>query len=328
MTGAEVRAPAAPANYRRVSLGARVLRLVLAVVLTLGPVGSIVVLGWLQRRMAATLARAWGQDAPSPGVILGPPDTRHMSRALGGLAANVSAGAGALALLALLTLPFSLSMAGAWWAGWVNSFHKGYEDAAVGPAVFLGGWALAVPVLVLLPLALAHAAAEGRWTQGLHLPRLWSTARHAGWRLPALHLTTTIFAAPFLLLQALPVFLHEIVPDYPDVTPEVIADLRLRLSLSGAAWSVVALMILRGAAARTYAAAAPRAAARNPALWQGTRAAAIQVPARRPHLSPLWLLLSAAAAATLPAQVLVAQFLNHGWWAWITHPFWGLPWVP
>jgi hypothetical protein len=139
------------------------------------------------------------------------------------------------------------------------------------------------------------------------------------------------------------VFLHFIVPGYPDVPPEVISDLRLALSLAGAGWSVVALVLLRGAAARAYAVAAPRAAARGPALWQGTRAAAVPVPVRqsrpsvaRPSvarlsavwLSVVWLVLSAAAALALPAQVLVAQFLNHGPWAWITHPLWGLPWVP
>lgn len=306
----------------------RVVRLALAGLMTLGPVGSVVVLGWLQRRMSATVARTWSDPVPSPGLILGPPGAGRLSRALGGLAANLAAGAGALGLLAALTLPFTLPLAGAWWAGWVNSFTKGYEDAAVGPAVFLAGWALAMPVLVLLPLALAHAAVEGRATAGLHLPRVWSAARSAGWRLPALHLATAVLALPFLALQALPVFLHHIVPGYPDLAPEVISDLRLRLSLAGAVWSVVALVLLRGMAARTYAIAAPRAAARDPALWQGTRAATIPVPARRARLTALWLALSGAAAAMLPAQVLVAQFLNHRPWAWITHPFWGLPWVP
>lgn len=307
---------------------AGLLRWLLAILLALGPVGSVVVLGWLRRRMAATVARAWGQGGPAPGLVLGTPGTGRLSRALGGLAANLSAGAGALALLAVLTLPFTLPMAGAWWAGWVNSFTKGYEDAAIGPATFLAAWALAVPVLVLLPLALAHAAVEGRWTAGLHVPRVWSAARAAGWRLPALHMATAVLALPFLVLQALPVFLHHIVPGYPDVPPEVISDLRLALSLAGAGWSVVALVLLRGAAARTYAVAAPRAAARDPALWQATRAAAVPVPVRGSRLSVLWLVLSAVLAAALPAQVLVAQFLNHGPWAWITHPLWGLPWVP
>jgi hypothetical protein len=326
MTGAAL--PRAGTRSRTGGALAGALRLVLATVLTLGPVGSVIVLGWLQRRMAATVACDWGQGVPAPGLVLGAPSTGRLARALGGLAANLASGAGALALLAALTLPFTLPMAGAWWAGWVNSFTKGYEDAAVGPATFLAAWALAVPVLVLLPLALAHAAVEGRWTAGLQVPRVWSAARAAGWRLPALHIATAILALPFLLLQALPVFLHHIVPGYPDVPPEVISDLRQTLSLAGAGWSVVALVLLRGVAARIYAVAAPRAAARDPARWQGTRAATVPAPARPSRLWPLWLGLSGAAALALPVQVLVAQFLNHGWWAWITHPLWGLPWMP
>ena len=50
-----------------------------------------------------------------------------------------------------------------WWGGWQNSFHKGYEQAWVGPVVGLLGIGLFLPVMTYVPLAQARQAATGSW---------------------------------------------------------------------------------------------------------------------------------------------------------------------
>jgi len=89
--------------------------------------------------------------APRPGWVMGPRGAGLVVRLLGGLGANVSAGVRMLAGLAIWTLPFTILWLGAWWAGWENSLNKGYEQAQIGPAVFLAGTILALPLLTLLP---------------------------------------------------------------------------------------------------------------------------------------------------------------------------------
>lgn len=48
-----------------------------------------------------------------------------------------------------------------WYFGWLNSFHKGYEDAFLGLGFGLLGSALLMLTLVYVPMAQAHQAAAG-----------------------------------------------------------------------------------------------------------------------------------------------------------------------
>lgn len=300
----------------------------LGTLLCLGPVTSVIALGWLTRRMTARILAAFGAATDPPGWLLGPRGSGRAGRALGGLGANIRTGAAAAAGLFLATLPFTGLWLVAWWAGWQNSFHKGYEYAGVGPLLFLAATALAALVVPLLPLALAHMAAEERLAAMAELRRLASVARHAGWRLPALALLTVALALPHLLLRAFPTVAHEFMPDPAAMNPEDLAALAGQLDLAGAGWAFLALLALRDAAARIYVRAAPGAAAENPGLWAGSRAAAVARPGRRPVLAAraLYGALSAGAGLVFAGIVLVAQFLNYGWWYWLAHPFLTLPW--
>ncbi|MDH3262719.1 MAG: hypothetical protein OEM24_01835 [Paracoccaceae bacterium] len=303
--------------------------LLLGTLLSLTPLTSILVLGWLTRRMQATIeGRLSRAPQPAPGWLLGPRGEGAVVRLLGGLGANIRAGFATAGALLGLTLPFTALWLGAWWAGWENSFNKGYEQAAVGPSVFLLGTALALPLMAFLPLALAHAAAEGRAAAVFEARRLRAVATHAGWRLPALGLLTLALALPLFAARGLPAFAGAMLPGLEDLPPAEVEALKGRVALGQAAYAFTALLVLRGLGARLYARAASAAAGADPALWARSRArlaARFAAPPSRPART-LWLVLALAPGLGLSFLILAGQFLNYGWWHWLTHPFLLLPW--
>ena len=114
---------------------------VIGTVLCTGPVTAVIALGWLTRRQGHFARDRFGAAEEGPGWLFGPREvngrpTGRLARAVGGLAANIRSGLMALSALLAWTLPFTLLWLGAWWAGWENSFNKGYEQAFVGPSVF------------------------------------------------------------------------------------------------------------------------------------------------------------------------------------------------
>jgi hypothetical protein len=277
--------------------------LALGGLLCLHPVTAIIALGWLTRRMAAIMGA--GGAGKTPGWLLGPQGEGPVMRMLGGLGANIRDGLRTLTGLALLTLPFTGLWLGAWWAGWENSFNKGYEQAVIGPAVWLGATIPAILILSHLPFALAHAARAGR----LGAFAEWRVIRRmraaAGWRAVWLALISVVLALPLLAAQALPVLIEEFMPGFatmPAADQQAVGGL---IALSTALYSFASLYTLRHMAARI----AIRPQPAN--LW----------------LSPLWLILSCIVWFGLVAQIVVAQFMNYDPLKWLNHPFYLLPWA-
>jgi hypothetical protein len=302
--------------------------LVVGTMLSLTPLTSVLVLGWLTRRMAATIETRQGRTAPPPGWVLGPPGQGRVVRALGGLGANVRAGFLTLMALFLYTAPFTLLWLGAWWAGWENSFNKGYEQAWVGPLVFLSGTAVGLVLIVHLPFALAHMAAEGRWSAVFEWRRIRAVFAHAGWRAAWLSLATLGLALPLFAARGLPGLAGNFAASLESLSAEDLARVTGQIDLATAAWAMAALLFLRHQAALAYARAAAEAAGADPRLWAGARARLAANPTRLPRRTAraFWLALSLLPAAGLAFLILAGQFLNYGWHHWITHPFFVLPW--
>jgi hypothetical protein len=291
---------AAVAGWR--ALPVRMIRLIadlgIGGLLCATPVTSVLALGWISRQMAAVQT-----GGPRPGWVLGPPGTRGIVRAAGGLGANIRTGFRTLAGLAVWTLPVTLGWLGAWWAGWENSFNKGYEQAAVGPAVFLFATLMALPVLALLPFAAALGAREGRLGGFVDLPRVLRLAAAAGWRGAGLALMSVLAALPLFAFGALPVFVEQVIPGFATLPP---AD-------------QAAIGTLHGLIMATYAFAALWAL-RHVAAWLAAR------PHATGRLAPLWLLLSALVWSGLPLLIVAGQFMAYARLRWISHPFFLLPW--
>ncbi len=322
-----------PRSSRLFRLAALLGNAVIGTLLTVLPVLSLLALGWLTRRMGHAARTGFGTAEEMPAWLFGPRELNgrasgRIARGLGGLGANIRTGLVTLTALLAWTLPFTLLWLGAWWAGWENSFNKGYEQAFVGPSVYLFGMLIAALILPALPLMLAHMATEDRLAAAFELRRLRSVIAQSGWRIPALMALTTVFAVPFAAARGLVTTATDWAPQLQDLAPDQIADIRGWIALALAAWAFLSLWLLRHLAARIYARAAPRAAGLRPGLWDGAEAAEASLPARpapRP-LTILWYFI--AMGLTLPFSFLVlsGQFLDHAWWRWTFHPFLTLPW--
>jgi hypothetical protein len=303
---------------------------VIGTLVCMSPLTALLALGWLTRTMAATIRDRWDETQERPGWLLGPRGTGGITRLLGGFAANIQLGIITFAGLAALSLPFTVLWFGAWWAGWENSFNKGYEQSAVGPSVWLLGTILALPLLTHLPFALAHAAHRQKLGAFFEWRRIRSVVASAGWRVPWLALLSVALAVPFFGLRALPVFVEEMVPGFADMTPE--GQLRVAgiFDWVSAGYAFLILLFLRHRAAVAYALAAPRAAAgRSAGMWQGHQAQSIEPLGRMPSrfASAVWLLIACIIWFGLPALIVMGQFMNYKPALWLTHPVFLLPWA-
>lgn len=296
--------------------------------LTALPVTSLIALGWLTRRMGHATRTRFGNAEQMPGWLFGPRETGRITRALGGLGANIRAGLITFAALLVWTLPFTALWLGAWWAGWENSFNKGYEQAFVGPSTYVLGILISALVVPALPLMLAHLATEDRLGAAFELRRLRSVIAQSGWRIPLLMALTTALSLPFAAARGLITTATDWAPWLEDLTESQLSDIKSQITLALAAWAFFSLWFLRHLAARIYARAAPRAAGLKPGLWDGAQAAEAAEPARHPSrmLTLVWYLIAMGLAVPFTFLILAGQFLDHAWWRWTFHPFLTLPW--
>jgi len=319
---------------RLARFGRLVLDAAIGTLLCTGPVTAVIALGWLARRSGHHARDRFGRAEEGPGWLLGAHETDgrpsdRITRALGGLGANIRAGLMATIALLIWTAPFTLLWLGAWWAGWENSFNKGYEQAMIGPSVFMVGGLGAALILPALPLMFAHLATEDRLSAAFELRRLRSVLAQAGWRIPALSVLIALCAVPFSAARGLISNATDLWPALEDMSPDQIADMKSQIAVALAALAFLSVWMVRSLAARIYARAAPRAAGLKPGLWDGTHASegAEAGFARSRSLAVLWYGLAMAATLGLSFLILAGQFLDHAWWRWVFHPALTLPWA-
>lgn len=290
---------------------------------------SLIPLGFLMRHMRSTAMRTAGLPYTTVGWILGERGGGWMARLAGGLAGNIREGTLAAFSLGLAVFPFAVIWTLSWFAGWENSFSKGYEQAFVGPSLGLFGVLLFCWTMIWVPMGLAHQAVENRALALFEWRKVRSAVRHSGWGYLALALTTVFFALPLFAGRGLVVFASGMSADFDTLSPEAAASLAGTIALAKAGYAFAALLILRTWAAKIYAHAVSRALQGPDAyLWQdsplangrggGKRSWALTHWMRSAVLGAIWFLLA--------AQIYIAQFLNHDWHIWVTHPFWFLPW--
>jgi len=304
--------------------------LIIGTLLCLTPVTSVLVLGWLMRRMRFVARRRAGLEADRPGWVLGCRGSGWLARLMGGLAANIRIGLGTAFSLLLATLPFTAIWALSWWAGWENSFGKGYEQAFVGPSLGLLGVVVFCLIMIWLPMALAHQAVEDRALALFEWRMVRNAVRHTGWGYVLLAATTVFFALPVFAGRGLVTFASGIIPGFDTFSPEQAEQVAGTILLFKAGYVFVALVILRGWAARIYAAAVARALeGPNAALWAGTALHNSLPGGRRGWMLTHWMrsVLLAVIWFALAFQIFLGQFLNYDWYVWLTHPFLFLPWA-
>ncbi len=177
------------------------------------PAGGLVVLGWLQRYLQRAVYRGWWKRSPdrsgtfetfaagesmlhgvrqAPNWILaqnfgsasGPGSERGGGRRVlgalaGSLGANLCIGLQTLMNLWALTMPGAVLWWVGWWGGWQNSFHKGYEQAMVGPLVSWIGILFFIAAMFYVPMAMGRQAVTGNWRSFWEGRTIWNLVRTA-----------------------------------------------------------------------------------------------------------------------------------------------------
>lgn len=351
----------------------------LGALFTLTPFTAVLVVGWTQRAAARSVAKRWhagtnGKSgdfaafaradeetqalatwprwimADNAGALFaearrsGPARAVGLSlRALfGSLWLNAALGVRALIPIMIVALPAGLLFLFSWWAGWDNSFNKGYEQSWIGPAVAFTGIAYFIVVMTLLPLAEVRHAVNRSWRSFFDIAFLRRAAREA--KLGLIGLGIAFASAGFVVaaLKTAPLGIGNAA-----ASPEAALQSAKAYPLLIAALLFPLYVALRLGAARVYARATARLAARNGTAGFAPRERALLERAgidgaghpARGNLAKLFAssgsIVASALATTvmfavwfgLVAEIYVSQFLVHDWTHWINHPLIQLPWT-
>jgi hypothetical protein len=358
------------------TLGAFLWRYVIGSLFTLTPFTAVLVVGWTQRATARAVARRWHKQTGSaenfatfaqaeddtaslahwPRWIMADNASALFAEArqsrplravalalratFGSLWANAVSGVRALVPIAIVIAPASALWLFSWWAGWDNSFNKGYEQSNVGLLIAVAGVIYFIVAMTLLPLAEVRHAVNNSWPAFFDISFLRRTAHEA--KLGLIGLAALFVTAGFVVaaLKVAPLAIGN--SSYSPADLEAIAR-NYPLLVAGILFPLYAG--LRLAAARIYARATLRLAAKDFSKF---------TPRERSLLKRLGVDLTASmeqttlkrlAAGTgtivagiltstvmfaawfgLVAEIYVSQFLVHDWTHWINHPLIQLPW--
>lgn len=200
--------------------------------------GSVIVLGWVQRSARRATLKHWWRMGSSqaaryknfesfaleaqptqefadwPNWVLseyGP--TRLCGgprRWFGAFFNNARLGAQAILNTWVLTLPGCLLWSIAWYDGWQNSFNKGYEHAWVGPTTFGIGTILFIGAMFYVPLAQARQASTGRWRSFYDFKLIWYLIRRRWLASLGLAMVCAALSLPALVLKTWPAFMPQV----------------------------------------------------------------------------------------------------------------------
>ncbi len=215
--------------------------------------------------------------------------------------------AGGLTISSLALLP-GILWAGAWYAGWDNSFNKGYEQAGVGPLIGVAGVLLFLLLMPYLQIAQARHDETLDWRCVYRVRenlRIWAGAPFSAALLP---LAYALAGFGLFLLFSLPAFLPQMT-QYVDVTEaEVAGRLQGWYFIGGVAF-LAGLFAVKRLTAWVY-----RRASRN-----AERVGRIRL-VLYPIVAMLWF--------AVVAEIFIGQFLNyHGNVGWLNQPLMQLPFV-
>ncbi len=131
---------------------------------------------------------------------------------------NLRLGVQAILTTWTLTLPGCVLWAFAWYDGWNNSFNKGYEQAAVGPLVFILGMALFIAAMFYVPMAQARFASTGNWRSFFEFRFVWSLVRQEWLGCVILAGLYAAFSFPVTILKTMPQFFPQMQPAFEQMT--------------------------------------------------------------------------------------------------------------
>jgi len=351
--------------------------------------GSVFLLGWLYRLMQRATLKHWWQLSPLkaqgisyrsfavggvyakqhvywPNFILGqngwpraelkaaPTFIAKISVVVGHLTRsfrqNLRLGLQGILTTWTLTLPGCLLWLFAWYDGWNNSFNKGYEQAAVGPVVFVLGMFLFVGAMFYVPMAQARFASTGAWRTFFQFRLVWRIIREEWLGCLLLAGLYAAMAFPVNLLKTMPEFFPQMRPELETLSgEEAIGFLKVYFF-----WAMLLvlpmLVILRVLAAWIYASGVLRCLRRGRMTeedlgeneWESLQRLQLIKTAEpiQHHIIVKIMAWIATRAGRITStivigsfwfvfvfQVLVAEFFNyHPFVGWLNQPLVQLPW--
>lgn len=245
---------------------------------------------------------------------------RAGARAFGGLLANARLGVAMIATTAVVTLPGALLWATAWYAGWQNSFNKGYENAWFGPTLYLLGMGLFSAAMLYVPLAQARLASTGDWRRFFDTQVVMTLIRRRWLASAGLAIVWGLVSGVALILKSLPT-LAQYVPDLANLSPAEALKSSQDFFFVAAFLFFPAYVLLRLLAARVYASGLRDAfqsgalgeEALGPEEWRSLNRLGLLTPLG--HAAPGRFLRLARWLATRAGQVTAATVVFAGWFA-------------
>lgn len=366
-----------------VRTGSFLLKAAIGLVFVLTPMTAVLVLGWLTRLMerefARRLYRASAGRKPKESFAsfaARTPEITHLThwpnwflsqaapqeakqatgfwaglarlseKLFGSLWLNFKAGIRLLAALVALTFPATLLALLAWWAGWENSFNKGYEQAWVGPTVSFIGIAFLIAAMLYLPYAQVRMAVSGHWLSFFHLRHLRVVLRERRFALVRYALLFLAAGAVIAAFKIAPLAVGNAMGN--SLLPEefLIAIVNF-FPLAKAATVLALAVILKARAARIYADAVIATASRQTTVLEDRERRMLnlvgldrEIPQASRGIfgraaiwtgSRFWSLATQiviiAAWMAFAFLIYAGQFLNHDWIDWLYHPLVQLPWA-
>ncbi len=379
--------PARPSRVRRLVFAP--VTFVLGMALCQSVFGSLAVIGWTYRLMQRSVVKYWWDQSRLASGVAGfhsflasdsrtrdhlhwpnwilqqnfreairrdpreglPRHRLTVVKALGSsFWANVRIGVPGIFNTWVLTLPGCVLGLFAWYAGWNNSFNKGYEQAWIGPAVGLLGIALFIAALLYVPMAQARQAITGDWRRFYDFRLVWTLVRRRWPACLGLAMLYSLVSIPILVLGALPMSFPQMNPAMIDFTDQQVIRYLSRYFFWAAAFTFPAFVVVRLVAARIYGSTLLKAVQsgaigedalseeewhalhrldlirvqpdrqRHPVLrviaWAGTRAGRMTFG-----------ILTALVWFTLVSQIYILHFFNYrGAPGWLNQPLVQLPW--
>lgn len=195
--------------------------------------------------------RAWAGAHRAPGLA----KVQAVSKSLfHSLWLNFKIGAQGIFNTWVLTLPGCVLMLFAWYAGWHNSFNKGYEQAIVGPVTGFSGVLLFIAAMYYVPMAQLRQASTGNWRAFYQFKIVWQLIRKKWLACFALALLYTSLSVPVTILKTVPMFFTQINPRIAELPPAQVLEIARNYYFFAAFVLFAAFVALRVIAARIYAA--------------------------------------------------------------------------
>jgi hypothetical protein len=195
--------------------------------------------------------RAWIRAPRTAGVL---PKVRAMVRALfHSLWLNLRIGGQVIFNTWVFTLPGCILMLFSWYAGWHNSFNKGYEQYSVGPLTGLGGVVLFIAAMYYVPMAQMRQASTGDWRAFYQFTTVWQLIRKRWLSCLGLALLYSAVSWPVTILKTIPAFFTQMNPKLAELDPAEALEFAKTYYFFAAFYLFAAYLLVRIVAARIYA---------------------------------------------------------------------------